>query len=404
MALEFTETAPGVHTATLSDPKTGQGRNIAIIESCDAWQLFIDGELAARDLPSFNAAVQQGKQAVGKKSGRLMGTTSLVMLGSVAGALVIGSTILAAPFWTAPAEGNATPAGLSEFRAAIKRVEVPAIVRTALTGKTNPPSVVSTKAAPASAPTERAGPRQKIASESANAQPTPLAETVAPPAAIENVRAAKVFHPSEMSPYEAVKPEVRLFSSENPVLAEPATAARKQAKAETKAAPIPSVKLAAFNKTPATTAVKPREPFQAPSKDVVVSAALTEKNVPIEREAEVTTSEPLEKVSALEAPPLPEAAPHYTRPIIRPITVSVKPAASAAQPKRYFRSRPNRAKTIKRSRPVKPTASTSRRRAIAKSRLERARQSRQRKVRTANNHRRQRSRRMVCFANVCRWQ
>ena len=64
MALNFTETAPGVHTTTLTNPKTEQRHNIAIIESCDAWQLFVDGELAARDLPSFKAAITEAEAKI----------------------------------------------------------------------------------------------------------------------------------------------------------------------------------------------------------------------------------------------------------------------------------------------------------------------------------------------------
>ena len=111
MALQFTETAPGVHTASIVNPKTERRYNIAIIESSNAWQLFIDGELAVRDLPSFKAAVAQAeaKASAPRTSNMVRAACILVML-SVAGASAVGMSKLVGPMFEAEATVSAVAA------------------------------------------------------------------------------------------------------------------------------------------------------------------------------------------------------------------------------------------------------------------------------------------------------
>jgi hypothetical protein len=93
MTTQFNETAPGVHTATLTNPKSKQLHNVAIIESCDAFQVFIDGELQERDLPSFRAAAAVAERKVcASRSLTMAHAAGILVLLSVAGGSAIGVT------------------------------------------------------------------------------------------------------------------------------------------------------------------------------------------------------------------------------------------------------------------------------------------------------------------------
>lgn len=111
MALQFIETAPGVHTTSIVNPRSGRRYNIAIIESSNAWQLFIDGELAVRDLPSFKAAAAQAqaKASAPRTSNMVRAACILVML-SVAGASAVGMSKLVGPMLEAEATVSAVAA------------------------------------------------------------------------------------------------------------------------------------------------------------------------------------------------------------------------------------------------------------------------------------------------------
>jgi hypothetical protein len=92
MNLNFAKTAPGVMTASWMHPKSGRQYSVAIIESCDTQHLFIDGELVARELATFDDAVVLAKQKLSTKQ-----STKLVrMAGALVVASVIGASVIAA--------------------------------------------------------------------------------------------------------------------------------------------------------------------------------------------------------------------------------------------------------------------------------------------------------------------
>ena len=93
MPLQFKETAPGVNIAAWQHPKTCQHRTVAIIASCDAWQLYIDCELAADDLASFDAATKEAIRRLGAKPlSLILRITGVLLLAAVAGATTISAT------------------------------------------------------------------------------------------------------------------------------------------------------------------------------------------------------------------------------------------------------------------------------------------------------------------------
>ena len=103
MTLNFTETSPGVHMAQLEDSSKGTFRTIVIIESLGKFTLYIDGEVALRDLPTFEAAAAQADAILTSKGSRRMvqAAVALVLLsvigGSAVGAanMLSGSSVLA---------------------------------------------------------------------------------------------------------------------------------------------------------------------------------------------------------------------------------------------------------------------------------------------------------------------
>lgn len=118
MTLQFTETAPGVHTGSVTDPRTNETHNVAIIESCDAWQVFVDGEPKYRDLPSFREAVATIEQSASasKRSFPIVKLATVVASFSLLGA----GSFAAAKFLDTEAAGlgqfasKATPAVVVE--------------------------------------------------------------------------------------------------------------------------------------------------------------------------------------------------------------------------------------------------------------------------------------------------
>ncbi|MGI9391103.1 MAG: hypothetical protein ACR2O1_13685 [Boseongicola sp.] len=90
MTLQFNEIAPGVHTSSLMHPKTKCSRSIAVIASSNGWQLFIENELTARNLPSFEVAAARAELAIGPQRSLTMVRVAIVL---VALAIVGGSAI-----------------------------------------------------------------------------------------------------------------------------------------------------------------------------------------------------------------------------------------------------------------------------------------------------------------------
>lgn len=107
MTLQFTETAPGVHTGSVTDPRTQEIHNVAIIESCNAWQVFVDGEPKYRDLPSFREAVATVEQSA-SASKRSFPVAKLV-------AVVTSLSLLGAGSFAAAKFLDSEAAGLGEI-------------------------------------------------------------------------------------------------------------------------------------------------------------------------------------------------------------------------------------------------------------------------------------------------
>lgn len=91
MAAQFTETAPGVHTAALIHPRTGHQAEVAIIQGSEAYQIYVNGKLRSADLPSFRAAAAavDGTLRAERSTSMVYVAGSLVLL-SVVGATSIG--------------------------------------------------------------------------------------------------------------------------------------------------------------------------------------------------------------------------------------------------------------------------------------------------------------------------
>ncbi len=83
MSLQFAKTAPGVMVASWTNP-SGRIHSIAVIESCDAWNTFIDGEWIARDQPTFEDAVAVAEMKLTRKTWssmiRIAGVLLLVVI------------------------------------------------------------------------------------------------------------------------------------------------------------------------------------------------------------------------------------------------------------------------------------------------------------------------------------
>jgi hypothetical protein len=91
MSLQFAKTAPGVMVASWTHPKSGRIHSIAVIESCAAWNTFIDSEWIARDQPTFKDAVTTAEMKLTRKASSKMIRVAGVLLVSVilgAGAVV----------------------------------------------------------------------------------------------------------------------------------------------------------------------------------------------------------------------------------------------------------------------------------------------------------------------------
>jgi hypothetical protein len=123
MTTQFNETAPGVHTATLTNPKSKRLHNIAVIESCGAFQLFIDGELQERDLPSFRTAVAAAKRKMSASGSLTMAhAAGILVLLSVGGGSAIGVTKIFG-LGSEPASAYATRAPVSAAPNTFKAVK-----------------------------------------------------------------------------------------------------------------------------------------------------------------------------------------------------------------------------------------------------------------------------------------
>ncbi len=94
MSLQFAKTAPGVMVASWTNP-SGRIHSIAVIESCDAWNTFIDSEWIARDQPAFKDAVAAAEMRLARKASSKMIRVAGVLLVSV---ILGASAVVASKF------------------------------------------------------------------------------------------------------------------------------------------------------------------------------------------------------------------------------------------------------------------------------------------------------------------
>ena len=127
MSLEFTKTAPGVMVASWPHQKSGRVHSIAIIESIDAWNTFIDGEWIARDQPTFEDAVAVAEMKLKRKrSSNMIRVAGVLLLAVILGA----SAVVASKFMpeisgeeiSALTEGEASSARASNYPARVNEV------------------------------------------------------------------------------------------------------------------------------------------------------------------------------------------------------------------------------------------------------------------------------------------
>ena len=89
MSLQFAKTAPGVMVASWTNP-SGRIHSIAVIESCDAWNTFIDGEWIARDQPTFKDAVAAAEIKLTRKaSSKMIRVAGVLLVSAILGASAV---------------------------------------------------------------------------------------------------------------------------------------------------------------------------------------------------------------------------------------------------------------------------------------------------------------------------
>lgn len=398
MALQFSETAPGVHTTTIVDPKTERRHNVAIIESCDAWQLFIDGELKTRDLPSFKAAVTAAQaQIAARRPSSMIRVAAALVAVSAAGVATVGLSKAIAPQFNSQAAVAkvASDTKSTEFARHFTRV-------------TARPKVAAAKAAPANT---IAAPRTAQAS---------INETVvsvgspAPPAARPG---------TAIKPVETVKPTAPTIASSN----ETETSGSETAPMGLRPLPMPAPRQPKAE-TPPTL-----EPAQVPELAPVVikpKAAPLSPATPAEKRNEPAAdngaspslpTEPLPTASPeadIETPPLPATAPVATAPLIRSASAPIdtgrlnsiladieEEANEAEYAPKVSRPKPAPHFIMKRAPKRKKVAAKRSRRIKKRSRqIRRNRHIRRKPVYAAHVLRLPPQRRMTCFAHTCRFR
>ena len=93
MSIEFSETAPGIHMASWKDVRSGELRNVAVIEALERWSVYVDGELIAENIATRAQAIRRAEAAVRKGS---RGSFKLVA-GLTAAAVVAGLVVMGGP-------------------------------------------------------------------------------------------------------------------------------------------------------------------------------------------------------------------------------------------------------------------------------------------------------------------
>jgi len=435
MALEFAKTAPGVMTATWTHPNSGRAFSVAVIESCETWHTFIDGELIARDQPSFDVAVAAAEKKLTRKAtSRMVRVAGILVIASSLGA----SAVIASKFMphvtgselaaVAKPERAITPAteALAQAPAspALTTVAAPQTLPThdtRLAAVAPPPPPVKSgraAAAPVSEAAASDGAAQSSSSDTFDSQSSETVAAATGTSAGDTVDRA--LRPADRAALAAVgqaQPapaperkitEPRRFSAENNLLSLEGANDRAAPHADATAATPPAAPLATRDTAPHAEAAAPagQQALAAP------------RVVPMDPPAPAATGsgDDVQKTNvnvaaASPVPPLPEAAPAAAEPRVQVAATTIesdfpdksvsersgapastKPGSTTTSPDRDGAPRPaRRSRTERRARPRHDG--------------ERSR-SRHHKYERREHHLRTAApgQRLVCFAHVCRWR
>ena len=91
MRLQFTENVPGVHVATWQDPSNGAFRTIVIVKSLDGYSLYVDSEVVARELHTFESArVKADSVIASSRSAKMVQIAAALVAISLIGGSAVG--------------------------------------------------------------------------------------------------------------------------------------------------------------------------------------------------------------------------------------------------------------------------------------------------------------------------
>ena len=436
MTLNFAETSPGVHMAQLEDASKGTFRTIVIIESLGKFTLYVDGEVALRDLPTFEAAASQADVILTKKGSRRMVQVAagLVLLSVIGGSAVGAVNLLSGSSPLAIASAiQSKYAAMTKTESAVASTTQTEQSTTSIVRTKSPVSTVTINApqsepadvAPASQQAE-ASPIRTIPSPSSSSgqeetqsveiSSTPASAQTAP---VSNDTADQESPPAESAKTaEAPKSDRRIFSATRPVFGgvRPPEA-EGSATVVTTASPVPEA--------PATTpdTADAQESENAPNPYATTAAApqVETPNAPATEPANVaeTEAEPAEgDAPAVVAIPLPNKNPlgggsgtsTSTNAGQAPARVAIvpqqdaEPASQDASP-----AAAQSTDTAERQQPIYPITAAPRRaekqRAFGQRKKTR-RIKNAKKRRNARRHARRHARRgrvMRCMYGGCRW-
>lgn len=401
MALHFSETAPGVHTTTLTNPKTDKRHNIAIIESCNAWQLFIDGELAARDLPSFKAAIAEAESKVTvRRTSTMVRAACILVLFSVAGASAIGMTKVLVPMLgdeaaIAAVASDTTP---PEIAPGFSRVQ---------------PSTAKSKSAEAKPARPKSVERKLKMKPSVPVESIVVTVRDVPKKAIKPKAPAPVV---KVSPTQ-VKPTEAASAPSAPEA--PALGLRPIVAPLAKAPAVRPARITA-NVNPAAPVVIETKPAPTPVEAEAAPVAPDKRNDLLADNETLQPSDVLEPLpiaskdeSESVSPPLPVKAPAFAAPLVRSarasitterlnsILADIEEEAQEPVTRSVAAPAPRRAKV---KRPIRTKRSASRNVRRRHRKVSKRHARRVRPARTARAYRPHPPRRMVCFAHSCRFR
>lgn len=411
MAHQFTETAPGVHTATLVDPKSNKSHNIALIDSAGAWQLFIDGEISVRNLPNFKAAVTAAEAKIlTPGASPMIRIACALVLASVVGASLIGVSKFIGTGSTGPgqpdfASTETSAAAVAAAPQKFQRVLPPPI-----------PQIAPKEQASASAPAPGPALEPVIRTVAITVSETP------PESSTEAAPHASPDAAPERAPSPA---QARRFSAEHPLNAPSVSKSANSKSSSDTRAEVATVQIPVIINAPQTPTVSPA------LSDV---RATTEDNAPPQVSATTNAAEPppIPVILSLasQRPVIRTASPKITAALLAEIEReesassrdTTEPDRTASSKRQLKNKRKNRLRLLKAtqkraakrtSRP-KSKSNSSRRYSSKKSRVRTrsARKSQRVRVQKARIQQprkpariaRRDTRRMVCFAHSCRFR